>query len=79
MQMCQVSRVIVQNVETDSADVRGQLDRILASYAEIDRRFGSDRLRLAVQREGGIEELLPVLVKESEEFRRQSEKYWIYK
>jgi len=37
--MCQVPRVIVQNVETDSADVRGQLDRILASYAEIDRRF----------------------------------------
>ena len=29
----------MQNVETDSADVRGQLDRILASYAEIDRRF----------------------------------------
>ena len=45
----------------------------------IDRLFGSDRLRLAVEREGGIEELLPVLAKESEEFRRQSEKYWIYK
>ena len=45
----------------------------------IDRLFGSDRLRLAVEREGGIEELLPVLTKESEEFRRQSEQYWIYK
>jgi uncharacterized protein YbbC (DUF1343 family) len=47
--------------------------------AEIDRLFGSDRLRLAVEREGGVEELLPVLAKESEEFRRQSEKYRIYK
>ena len=47
--------------------------------AEIDRLFGSDRLRLAVEREGGIEELLPVLAKESEQFRRESEKYWIYK
>jgi uncharacterized protein YbbC (DUF1343 family) len=45
----------------------------------IDRLFGSDRLRLAVEREGGIEELLPVLAKESERFRQESEKYWIYK
>ena len=47
--------------------------------SEIDRLFGSDRLRLAVEREGGIEELLPVLAKESEQFRQQSEKYWIYR
>jgi len=45
----------------------------------IDRLFGSDRLRLAVERERGIEELLPVLAKESEEFGRQSEKYRIYR
>ena len=45
----------------------------------IDRLFGSDRLRLAVEREGGIEALLPVLAKESEQFRQQAEKYWIYK
>ena len=45
----------------------------------MDRLFGSDRLRLAVEREGGIEELLPVLARESEEFRRQAEKYWIYR
>jgi hypothetical protein len=32
-----------------------------------------------VEREGGIEELLPVLAKESEQFRRGSEKYWIYR
>ena len=31
---------IVQNVETGNADVRGQLERILATYEEIDRRFG---------------------------------------
>jgi hypothetical protein len=29
----------VQNVETGSGDVRGQLERVLAAYAEIDRRF----------------------------------------
>ena len=30
---------IVQNVETGNADVRGQLERILAAYEDIDRRF----------------------------------------
>jgi hypothetical protein len=30
---------IVQNIETGGTDVRGQLDRILAQYEEIDRRF----------------------------------------
>ena len=45
----------------------------------IDRLFGSDRLRLAVEREGGIEALLPILARESDEFREQSSKYWIYK
>jgi hypothetical protein len=29
----------VQNFETDSADVRGQIERLVASYEEIDRRF----------------------------------------
>ena len=29
----------MQNVETASGDVRGQLERVLATYAEIDRRF----------------------------------------
>lgn len=29
----------MQNVETGMTDVRGQLDRIVAAYAEIDRRF----------------------------------------
>ena len=29
----------MQNVETGSGDVRGQLERVLAAYAEIDRRF----------------------------------------
>ncbi len=30
---------IVQNIETGGTDVRGQLDRILAQYEELDRRF----------------------------------------
>ena len=45
----------------------------------IDRLFGSDRLRLAVEREGGIEALLPIVARESDRFREQSSKYWIYK
>lgn len=45
----------------------------------IDRLFGSDRLRLAVEREGGIEALLPIIARESDQFREQSSKYWIYK
>lgn len=49
------------------------------NQSHMDRLFGSDRLRLAVEREGGIEELLPVIAKESEQFRQQSEKYWIYR
>ena len=29
----------MQNIESGNADVRGQLERILATYEEIDRRF----------------------------------------
>jgi uncharacterized protein YbbC (DUF1343 family) len=36
--------------------------------ASIDRLSGSDRLRQAVEREGGIEELIPILDRESAEF-----------
>ena len=45
----------------------------------VDRLFGSDRLRLAVEREGGVEALLPQIAAESERFKQQSSKYWIYK
>jgi uncharacterized protein YbbC (DUF1343 family) len=44
----------------------------------IDRLFGSDRLRLAVEKEGGIEALLPTLAAEAAKFREQSSKHWIY-
>jgi uncharacterized protein YbbC (DUF1343 family) len=37
-----------------------------------DRLAGSDRLRAAVQREGGIEALLPILERESAEFARST-------
>ncbi|MGH7710154.1 MAG: hypothetical protein ACREOG_02660, partial [Gemmatimonadaceae bacterium] len=36
----------------------------------IDRLAGSDRLRAAVEREGGIEALLPFLAREAAEFSR---------
>jgi uncharacterized protein YbbC (DUF1343 family) len=38
----------------------------------IDRLHGGDRLRAAVEREGGIEELLPILHRESAQFSRAS-------
>lgn len=38
--------------------------------ASIDRLAGSDRLRAAVERSGGIEALLPILERESAEFAR---------
>jgi uncharacterized protein YbbC (DUF1343 family) len=47
--------------------------------SSIDRLFGSDRLRLAVAKEGGIEALLPTLAQESARFREQSSRYWIYR
>ena len=45
----------------------------------IDRLAGSDRVRAAVEREGGVEALLPVLERESREFERQARNYWIYR
>ena len=45
----------------------------------VDRLFGSDRLRLAVERDGGVEALLEQIAAESKQFEQQSSKYWIYK
>ena len=45
----------------------------------IDRLFGSDRLRLAVEKEGGIEDLLPTLAMESSQFRERAASHWIYR
>jgi uncharacterized protein YbbC (DUF1343 family) len=47
--------------------------------AAIDRLAGSDRLRKAVEKEGGIEKLIPRMNKESREFEAKARKYWIYK
>jgi uncharacterized protein YbbC (DUF1343 family) len=45
----------------------------------IDRLAGSDRLRKAVEREGGIEELIPILERESAEFAEKIRPYRIYR
>lgn len=83
IQVTVTDRNAVKPVEVGAHMLRVIYKRHTAEFqwrvAEIDRLFGSDRLRLAVEREGGIEELLPVLAKESEQFRRESEKYWIYR
>jgi uncharacterized protein YbbC (DUF1343 family) len=44
----------------------------------IDRLFGGPRLRAAVEKEGGIEELLPILERESQEFQAKTKPYWLY-
>jgi uncharacterized protein YbbC (DUF1343 family) len=46
--------------------------------SHMDRLAGSDRLRLAVEKEGGIEALLPTLAQEAATFKEQSSRYWIY-
>lgn len=45
----------------------------------IDRLAGSDRLRLAVEREGGIEQLLAVLDSESREFAKKTAPFLMYR
>ena len=45
----------------------------------IDRLSGSARLREAVEKDGGIEALLPVFQAESERFLAESKKFWLYK
>jgi uncharacterized protein YbbC (DUF1343 family) len=44
----------------------------------IDRLAGTDALRRAVEREGGVEELLPKLDEQSRQWAAGAEKYWIY-
>jgi uncharacterized protein YbbC (DUF1343 family) len=44
----------------------------------IDRLSGSDRLRRAVEREGGIEALLPILDAESKAFEEKSKPFRLY-
>ncbi len=45
----------------------------------IDRLAGSDRVRAAVEKDGGVEALLPVLERESRAFEQAARKYWIYR
>jgi predicted unusual protein kinase regulating ubiquinone biosynthesis (AarF/ABC1/UbiB family)/uncharacterized protein YbbC (DUF1343 family) len=47
--------------------------------SHIDRLAGSDRLRQAVERPGGIEELIPVLEHESRAFRAAVAPYLLYR
>ncbi|MEP7382409.1 MAG: DUF1343 domain-containing protein [Gemmatimonadota bacterium] len=45
----------------------------------IDRLAGSARLRAAVEKDGGIEALLPILARESAAFQASTTPYWLYK
>jgi uncharacterized protein YbbC (DUF1343 family) len=44
----------------------------------IDRLAGGPRLRAAVEKDGGVEALLPVLAREAEEFKAKTKPYWLY-
>ena len=44
----------------------------------MDRLFGSPRLRAAVEKEGGVEELLQVMERESAAFAETTKPYWLY-
>jgi uncharacterized protein YbbC (DUF1343 family) len=46
---------------------------------QLDRLAGSDRLRAAVEKEGGVEALLRTLDAESRRFQAETRKYWLYK
>lgn len=54
-------------------------DKWVWRTGSIDRLSGSTRLREAVEKEGGIEALLPVLRAEARAFEAGTKKYWIYK
>ena len=54
-------------------------DKWVWRRGSIDRLSGSTRLREAVEKEGGIEALLPVLRAEARAFEAETKKYWIYK
>lgn len=45
----------------------------------IDRLAGGPRVREAVEKEGGIEKLLPVFEREAKEFEAKTKPYWLYK
>jgi uncharacterized protein YbbC (DUF1343 family) len=47
--------------------------------SSIDRLAGSDRVRKAVETEGGIEQLIPVLDEESARFARDVKPYFLYR
>jgi uncharacterized protein YbbC (DUF1343 family) len=44
----------------------------------IDRLAGGPRIRQAVEKDGGVEALLPVLAREAEEFKAKTKPYWLY-
>ena len=54
-------------------------DKWVWRKGSIDRLSGSTRMREAVEKDGGIEALLPVLRAEAKAFEAETKKYWIYK
>ena len=83
IRMTVTDRNVVKPVDVGAHLLRAIYKRHTAQWEwktqTIDRLFGSDRLRLAVEREGGVEALLPQIAAESEQFGQESSRYWIYK
>jgi uncharacterized protein YbbC (DUF1343 family) len=83
IRMTIIDRNAVKPIAVGAHLLRAIYERHTAQWqwrtASVDRLFGSDRLRLAVEREGGVEALLEQIAAESKRFEQQSSKYWIYK
>ncbi len=54
-------------------------DKWVWRKGSIDRLSGSTRMREAVEKDGGIEALLPILRAEANAFEAETKKYWLYK
>ena len=54
-------------------------DKWVWRKGSIDRLSGSTRMREAVEKDGGIEALLPILRAEAKAFEAETKKYWLYK
>lgn len=83
IEMTVTDRNAIKPVEVGAHLLRAMYKRHASDWQwrtdAVDRLFGSDRLRLAVQQEGGIEALLPTLARESDQFREQVARHWIYR
>jgi uncharacterized protein YbbC (DUF1343 family) len=68
----QVALILMREIyKRHTADFKWRVEHM-------DRLFGSPRLRAAIEKEGGVEELLQVMERESAAFAEKTKPYWLY-